>query len=309
MNHNKICSISVDLDPIGHYLKARGYSAYPKTNLNAIYDDALPRMIDIFDRYEVKATFFVVGKDLKNKENRDRIFNLAKNGHEIANHTYSHSQNFFELDFKFIQKEIENADKIISDCTGKKVNGFRAPGWGINRDIFDVLEKNSYIYDSSVFPSKLLSIISYVNFILNRGKLKRTLGSSPNIGRSPKQPYRPDSKKLWQKGKSSVVEIPLTILPYFQFPFLGSTLYLFGTSFFNLCFSYFKLFNRPLVYEFHGLDQVDYFSNILDERLLVKPGLGKEIHEKVNLYEHCLSRFSNNYNFNTMNELAKSLKV
>ena len=64
-----------------------------------------------------------------------------------------------------------------------------------------------------------------------------------------------------------------------------------------------------MVYEFHGLDQVDYFSNILDERLLVKPGLGKEIHEKVNLYEHCLSRFSNNYNFNTMNELAKSLKV
>ena len=100
-----------------------------------------------------------------------------------------------------------------------------------------MLEKNSYFYDSSVFPSKLLSIISYANFILNRGKLQSTIGSSSRIGRSPKQPYRPDSKKLWKKGKSSIVEIPLTVLPYFQFPFLGSTLYLFGTSFFNLCFN------------------------------------------------------------------------
>tara|TARA_B100001250_G_C19648360_1_gene721468 strand:- start:46 stop:975 length:930 start_codon:yes stop_codon:yes gene_type:complete len=309
MKDNKICSISVDMDPIGHYLKARGYTPSSKTNLNAVYDDALPRMVEIFDRYDIKATFFIVGKDLKNKENRIRIHSLAENGHEIANHTYSHFQNFFELSNKSKQIEIENADKIISDCIGKKVNGFRAPGWGISIDTFEVLEKNSYYYDSSIFPSKLLSIIAYANYILNKGKLKRSLGSSSRIGSSPKLPYRPDSNKLWKKGKASVVEIPLTILPYFQFPFLGSTLYLLGTSFFDICFSYFKLFNRPLVYEFHGLDQVDYHSSIKDKRLLVKPGLGKNIDEKVNLYSHCLSKFSRNYSFKTMHELAKSLKV
>ena len=187
------------MDPIGHYLRARGYSPSPKTNLNAVYDDALPRMVDIFDKYNIKATFFVVGKDLKNEENKARVRALVDNGHEIANHTYSHHQNFFELSYNSKQKEIENADKIISDCIGEKVYGFRAPGWGINSDIFEVLEKNSYYYDSSVFPSKLLPLIDYANFVLNRGKLKRSLRSTSNIGMSPKIPYRPNGKKLWKR--------------------------------------------------------------------------------------------------------------
>ena len=54
MKDYKICSISIDMDPIGHYLRARGYSPSPKTNLNAVYDDALPRMVDIFDKYNIK---------------------------------------------------------------------------------------------------------------------------------------------------------------------------------------------------------------------------------------------------------------
>ena len=94
------CFISIDMDPISHYLSARGYEPLPHTNLNAVYDDALPRFLDIFDEYGVKATFFIVGKDLENRENCKRIRELSDRGHEAANHTYSHYQNFFQLDIK-----------------------------------------------------------------------------------------------------------------------------------------------------------------------------------------------------------------
>ena len=300
----QFCAISIDMDPIGHYLSARGHEPLQHTNLNAVYDDALPKFLDFFDEYQIKATFFIVGKDLVNKKNGRRIRKLCDRGHETANHTYSHFQHFHHLDNNSKKKEIEKADKIISDVTGKQVVGFRAPGWGIDAVTLKILEENNYSYDSSVFPSKLLSIIAHINWILNRGKLKRSLGRSSTIGLAPKFPYRPNGKKIWKRGDSNILEIPLAVLPLIQFPFLGTTLYLLGKRFFKISLEYFNIFNIPLIYSLHGIELVDYYESINDKRLSVKPGIKKYIEEKKSIYNYILTEISKKYSFTTMNNLS-----
>jgi len=292
------------MDPIYHYLESRDFQPKGQTNLNAIYDNALPRFLDMFDQYNVKATFFIVGKDATNTNNRNRIREILGCGHEIANHTFNHLQYFKNLRKDEKKKEIEKADKILSDITGEKISGFRAPGWRLDKTTIDILEENDYHYDSSVFSSKIFSVICLINWLLNRGRLKGTIGSSIVLSGSPKVPYRPDNNKIWKMGKAKILEMPPTILPIIQLPFLGTLLYMFGKNIFNFSFFYFRLFNQPLLYVLHGIELVDYYTALNDKRLLMKPGLGKTIDEKLELYHLMLSKFSKHCQFITMKELS-----
>ena len=177
VTENKICSISIDMDPVWHYLNARGYNTMASTNLNAVYDNALPRFLELFDQYGIKATFFIVGKDAIKPENKLLIRKIVKRGHEVANHTYNHYQHFSNLSYEEKKYEIEETDKILSDITGDKVSGFRAPGWGINSEVLNLLEDLGYSYDSSVFSSSFMSVIASVNWFMNKGRLKKAMAS------------------------------------------------------------------------------------------------------------------------------------
>jgi hypothetical protein len=300
--NNKICSISIDMDPIDHYLKARNYEPLDATNLNAVYEDALPRFLDLFDKYNVKATFFLVGKDAANPKNKLIIREIVQRGHEVANHTYNHCYPFLHLNFSQKKHEIEEADRILSDVTGQKICGFRTPGWGIDFETLSILESLGYSYDSSVFPSRLIFLISSVNSVINKGRLKRGVGSSWKEGLSPKHPYLPSKNAVWEKGDLKIIELPTAILPIVQIPFLATLLYMLGRQFFNLCLYYFEMFNRPLFYELHGIEMVDYYNSINDDRLKMKPGLGMTIQKKLDLYNHMLTKFSARYKFLTLKE-------
>ena len=302
---NQYCAISIDVDPIGHYLNARGYEARPTTNINAIYDDAMPRFLDVFDEFGVKATFFIVGRDAKLKSNQAMLREAHERGHEIANHTYHHHQDFGVRPPDEKRDDIAEADKILSDTIGAKINGFRAPGWGVDRYVLEALEELGYTYDSSVFPSRLVSAINFTNWILNRGRLQRAMGKNWKIGTAPKLPYHPDAANPWKRGKLKLLEMPTTVLPVCQFPFIGTLLFLLGKSVFRSSYSWLRIFPRPLFYELHGIELVDYYTAVKDERLLVKPGLGLQVQQKVELYSFMLGRFAKTYKFATMNQIKQ----
>lgn len=81
-------------------------------------------VLDELKKYEIKATFFLIGK--KAALYPDLVRTIAQEGHEIGNHGYSHS--FFSwLNFR---RELLTADALITDLSGKKPNLFRpARGW------------------------------------------------------------------------------------------------------------------------------------------------------------------------------------
>jgi len=111
------------------------------------------KILELFEKYEIKATFFTLGYIAEKFP--DLIKEIDNKGHEIASHSYAHldirktTKEEFENDLK---KSIEILEKII----GKKVFGFRAPYFSIDKKSFWAMEILSkyFKYDSSIFPVK-----------------------------------------------------------------------------------------------------------------------------------------------------------
>lgn len=83
------------------------------------------RLKHILWRYRVPATFFVVGKMAV--QHPEVLQALARDGHEICNHSWSHA------DFRFlspqqIRRELDQTRLLIQSITGQKTFYFRTPG-------------------------------------------------------------------------------------------------------------------------------------------------------------------------------------
>jgi peptidoglycan/xylan/chitin deacetylase (PgdA/CDA1 family) len=86
--------------------------------------ESTPRLLDILDRYQVKATFFQCGFSV------DRLPEIAREvssrGHELGNHTYSHPRLWLKSP-SFIERELASAQEAIMDATSVRPQLFRAP--------------------------------------------------------------------------------------------------------------------------------------------------------------------------------------
>jgi peptidoglycan/xylan/chitin deacetylase (PgdA/CDA1 family) len=88
-----------------------------------------PKILDLLDAYNIKATFFVVGSLVPN--NASIIRNLVARGHTVGNHTYSH--NVKGITSETIVGEVLKAHKVLTSALGQQPSGrllFRAPGLG-----------------------------------------------------------------------------------------------------------------------------------------------------------------------------------
>ena len=98
-------------------------------------------MLELFKKYDVKATFFVVGYFAEKFP--DLIKKIHDDGHEIGTHTFSH------IDLRKSKKseiisDLEKSITAIESITGEKILGFRAPFFSINENnawVFDILKK------------------------------------------------------------------------------------------------------------------------------------------------------------------------
>jgi polysaccharide deacetylase family sporulation protein PdaB len=86
--------------------------------------DDIPRILDTLKEADVRATFFMVGQWAE--KNPDMVRAMAEEGHDTANHSYSHFR-MGSLDSEKIDSEIKKCGDIIEDLTGTKCDLFRAP--------------------------------------------------------------------------------------------------------------------------------------------------------------------------------------
>ncbi len=303
-----VASLNVDVDPIGAYLHARGWDTLPETNLNAIYDDALPRMLDLFDEFGVKATFFIVGADLDNPGNAKRIAEMSARGHEIGNHTQNHNLGFAGLSVDEKRREIVEMQKRAEDITGQAVKGFRAPGWNIDRNALNLLEELGYAYDSSVFPSYLNPAMKLAHFLQCRDRGQPILGRPAALALAPRAAYRPDKERIWRRGsRRKLVEIPASVLPGIRFPFYGTMSLQLGDWAFRLSAAYYRLMSGvPLNYILHAIELVDR-GVVHDERFGINPGYARSLPDKAARYRMMLKTFGKSYRFVRLDELADSI--
>ena len=86
-----------------------------------------PKILDILGKYQIKATFFIVGENAKNYP--DVVERILSEGHEIGNHTFTHD--------KINSGEIEACEKAIYELTDYKTKLFRPPQGYISQSVKD----------------------------------------------------------------------------------------------------------------------------------------------------------------------------
>lgn len=87
-----------------------------------------PKILDILKRYNVKATFFVLGQLADT--NPDILKRIYKEGHSIANHSYSHDYNKIYKDIPSFMNEFNKSNESIKKIIGNDYKNelFRFPG-------------------------------------------------------------------------------------------------------------------------------------------------------------------------------------
>ncbi len=110
------------------------------------------QILDILAANDVKATFFVIGRDENYYEYYKRI---VEEGHTIGMHSYSHVYQDFYASREAFAKELEDLNNLIFEVTGTRSSVFRFPGGSSNQvcplpiqDYISYLNENGiYYYD------------------------------------------------------------------------------------------------------------------------------------------------------------------
>ena len=195
----------------------------------------IPELLKLLERNKIKATFFVTGETLEKYPKITKL--LAKKGHEIGLHGYSHKR-FDSMSLKDKENEIKLSIKAYKKILKNKPKGFRAPQHSIDSETIRILDKYNFRYDSSIASR---------NIMLLRHLLKRKSNKIEIIRNffGKMSPYK-ISKNLIEIPRAS----PLLALGGFELKVYPSFLI---KAIINLHI----LLNIPLNFVMHSWDMID----------------------------------------------------
>jgi len=153
MRHEITNALTVDVED---YFQVSAFAKNVKTSEWGNHESRVQRntsrILDLFDRYGYKGTFFVLGWVAERYPKIVKEIQSA--GHEIACHGYSHQLIYRQTPTLF-KEETEKAKKILEDIAQQPVIGYRAASYSItNKSLWAlaILAEAGFIYDSSIFP-------------------------------------------------------------------------------------------------------------------------------------------------------------
>ncbi len=112
----------------------------------------IERILALFSRHGVKATFFTLGWIAERYPGVVR--DIVAGGHELASHGYGH-QRATSLTREKFHADVARAKHLLEDIGGVGVSGYRAPSFSIgHRNLWalDVLAETGHRYSSSIYP-------------------------------------------------------------------------------------------------------------------------------------------------------------
>ncbi|MEG3848392.1 polysaccharide deacetylase family protein [Microcoleus sp. herbarium19] len=104
------------------------------------WPETTEQMLDIFKQNDVKATFFWIGKSIKNSPEIAR--RVVADGHAIGNHTWHHP--YDPMDAAAAANEIDRTARLIYETTGVKTTFFRPPGGVLNNGLAKYAKEQNY---------------------------------------------------------------------------------------------------------------------------------------------------------------------
>lgn len=143
-------TLSVDFDAETLWTGTFGLNT-PSPMSRGDYDirAALPRIHDLFDRYEIPATFMVPAQVVD--EHPDACASIGERGrHEVGYHGYYH-ESVLDLPIDEERELMTRGIARLEDAFGVTPRGNRSPPFALGPNTADLLEEFGFAYDSSLF--------------------------------------------------------------------------------------------------------------------------------------------------------------
>jgi polysaccharide deacetylase family protein (PEP-CTERM system associated) len=109
-------------------------------------------LLDLFDRYNVKGTFFVLG--CVAQKHPQLVEEIARRGHEIGSHGGWHRLVTTQTLEQF-REDLRFSKQTLEGITGQRIELYRAPSWSIAPSRFGalkILAEEGFVCDSSMQP-------------------------------------------------------------------------------------------------------------------------------------------------------------
>lgn len=114
-----------------------------------------PGILDILKENNIKATFFIMGKQAESSEEAKELLKReAREGHAIGNHTYSHNYDYLypnrTIDSNNFWSDVQKCNTVLKDILGEDFSTrvVRFPGgywsWNGRENIRPIIDQNNY---------------------------------------------------------------------------------------------------------------------------------------------------------------------
>ena len=153
--------------------------------------DEYLKIIEIEKKYNIRTTWNFIAKG-PYKLNPEVLKNLISEGFEVGCHGLYHDRLFNSVSREEREMRVTESKKIIESATGEEVLGFRTPILDRTSDLWELLEDNGYLYDSS-YPD-----------------IDHLTASRYGMGVSTNMPYNAIIERDGMFEESRLIELPVT---------------------------------------------------------------------------------------------------
>lgn len=144
-----LVAYGVDIDAVAGWLGSYGGEDSPDDISRGLFagEVGIPRLLKLFDKYNLKTTWFAPGHSIETFPEQVRM--IVEAGHEIGAHGYSH-ENPIAMTPQQEEDVLLKSIELIEEISGKRPTGYVAPWWEFSNVTNELLLKHGLKYDHSL---------------------------------------------------------------------------------------------------------------------------------------------------------------
>ncbi len=110
----------------------------------------VPRLLDLFDRYNIKSTWDITGHSIESFPKEAEM--VVQAGHELGVHGYAH-ENPLNMTVEQEAAVLDKCVELVTQLCGKAPTGHNAPWWEFSMNTMGLLKERGFTYDHSLMEN------------------------------------------------------------------------------------------------------------------------------------------------------------
>ena len=143
-----LVTFGVDVDAVAGWIGSYGGGESPSDIQRGVWagEVGTPRLLKLFDRYGIRASWFIPGHSIETFPDQARM--VVEAGHEIGAHGYLH-ENPVSMTPEQEEQVLVRSIELIEQLSGRRPRGYVAPWWEMSAVTAELLVKHGFHYDHS----------------------------------------------------------------------------------------------------------------------------------------------------------------